>query len=113
MCGYHTGARKNELRHVRPEQVDLEHGLISLGGLQTKSKRPRTLRIYGDMRRWLEHQLETRLPGNPWLVHGAHGHPVDNHLNGWAEACQRAGLPGLLFHDLRRSALRNMKRAGV
>jgi integrase len=71
------------------------------------------LPIYGDMARWLGRQRETCPAGCPWVFHGAHGCPVDNHLKSWPEACKQAGWPGLLFHDLRRSAVRNMKRAGI
>jgi integrase len=113
VCGYHTGARKNELRCIQWAQVDFEGRLIRLAAGQTKNKHPRTLPIYGDMRRWLESQRETCPAGSPWVFHGAQSRPVDNHLNGWPDACKRAGVPGLLFHDLRRSAVRNMKRAGI
>lgn len=113
VCGYHTGARKNELRRIQWPQVDWDGGIIRLSGSQTKNKKGRALPIYGDMRRWLERQRETCPTGCPWVFHGARGCPVDNHLYGWAEACKRASVPGLLFHDLRRSAVRNMKRAGI
>jgi hypothetical protein len=43
--------------------------------------------------------------GCPWVFYHRLG-PVGSHLDGWAEACERAGVNGLLFHDLRRSAVR-------
>jgi integrase len=113
VVGYHTGARKGELRKVRWEQVDFEGAVIRLSVAQTKGKKARTLPIYGDMERWLKHQRETCPDGCPWVFHGRLNRPVDSHLNGWTDARKRAGLDDLLFHDLRRSAVRNMTRAGI
>ena len=114
VCAYHVGTRKGELRKIRIEQVDLEAKAIRLERRQAKSKKPRTLPIYGDMERWLKAQIDSAPAGCPWVFHNGHGcRLVGAHLVGWAEACNAAGLPGLLFHDLRRSAVRNMKRAGV
>jgi integrase len=112
VCAYHVGTRKGELRKIRWEQVDFEAGLIRLEARQTKGKAPRTLPIYGDMERWLRTQQETGISGCSWVFHWR-GQPVGAHLDGWHEACERAGVPGLLFHDLRRAAVRNMKRAGI
>ena len=41
------------------------------------------------------------------------GKPVRDFRGSWAKACDAAKVPGLLFHDLRRTAARNLRRAGV
>jgi integrase len=50
----------------------------------------------------------------PWaLVFHRAGHPVGDFRKAWAAACAAAGVAGTLFHDLRRSAVRNFEKAGV
>jgi len=41
------------------------------------------------------------------------GKRIETFYKAWRSACTPAGAPSLLFHDLRRSAIRNMNRAGV
>lgn len=125
VCGYHVGTRKGELRKTRWENVDRESNVIRIPGALTKNGCARTLPIYGDMGRWLDGQRERCPAENPYVffgrsrrpgerrIGGENKFPVSPALNGWDEACRAAGLEGLKLHDLRRSAVRNMKRAGV
>jgi integrase len=112
VCAYHVGNRKGELRKIQDHQVDFEARKIYFRASQTKGKERRAVPIYGDMEYWLRRQLERRPERCPWVFFYRR-QPVGAHLEGWREACDRAGLPGLYFHDLRRSAVRNMTRAGV
>ena len=48
----------------------------------------------------------------PWLFHRK-GKQVKSFLKAWKKACQEAGAPSLIPHDLRRTAVRNLERAAV
>lgn len=119
VIGYHCGNRLGELRKLQWSQVDLDANEIRIEKRQAKGKKPRTLPIYGDMKEWLERQREFSKGDRvfcwkqPAKRVEAKEKALGSHLKGWAEACTEAGLDGLHFHDLRRSAVRNMERAGI
>lgn len=41
------------------------------------------------------------------------GRAIGDFRKGWTRACVAAGVPGRLVHDLRRTAARDFRRAGV
>jgi integrase len=115
VIAYYTGVRKGELLKIGKEQVDRKAAQIRLNPGETKNDEGRVLPIYGDMGPWLEIQLATldvNFPGCRWLFH-ENGRQILSFRKAWASACERAKVPGQLFHDLRRSAVRNMERAGI
>ena len=48
----------------------------------------------------------------PWLFHND-GQRIGDFRRSWVAACRSAGCPGMLCHDFRRTAARNLVRAGI
>jgi hypothetical protein len=82
------------------------------------STRGRTLGLEGEVRSIIERRLRVRRFDCPLIFHregkGKRGQPITDFWDVWRNALQVAGLPQeRLFHDLRRSAVRTLIRAGV
>lgn len=117
---YIVGWRKGALKALRWPDVDRENGRLYLRRASSKNKKPYVIVLTGELatiieRRWAARSV-ARLDGTVFLsefVFHRDGRPIGDFRKAWATARERAGLPGLLFHDFRRSAARNLRRAGV
>jgi len=116
VSAYVTGIRKGELLDIRWPQLDFITNEIGLEPDETKNREGRSVPILdGDMRDLLlasKKERDELWPDSPWVFNRG-GQQIKEFRGGWVNACKEAGVPDLNFHDLRRTAVRNMRRDGV
>jgi integrase len=115
---YLSAWRKREILPLRWDAVDRAAGEIRLK--TSKNGRGRVIPLEGELRelierRWLarEYTDKNEMTRISAYVFHRDGQPLGDFRKAWATACKNAGHPSKLFHDLRRTAVRNMVRAGV
>jgi integrase len=115
--GYLVGWRKSEITSLGWEEVDGD--TIHLRAEHSKNGSRRTVPLVGELAQVINRRRlgrvvrtnnEVRLAS---LVFHHNGEPIGDFRKSWTTACKLANVSGKLFHDLRRTAVRNMVRAGV
>ena len=107
-----TGWRFGEIQSLEWRDVSLESGTIRLRRPRSKNRSGRVLALEGGLLDLVRHRANLRRLECPYVFH-RQGRQIRSIRNAWQKACEQAGMTGRLFHDLRRSAVRNMVRAGV
>ena len=110
--GFFSGWRRGEIIRIEWGDVDRGAGEIRLRPELSKNKDGRVLSLSEPLRDLIQRRWQARALGCPFVFH-VNGRPVGDWRKRWKRACEASGLPGKLFHDLRRTAVRNLVRAGV
>jgi len=112
---FYTGCRRGEILSLKWPQVDLNRRSIRLEASDTKNRTARTIPLAEELYLALAELKAQRDWQRPHCDHVfvRNDKPVMWFNKAWRSTCKAVGLEGLLFHDLRRSAVRNLVRSGV
>ena len=116
-----TGWRRMEILNLTWDRVDLDAGTVRLDADGSKNHEARqfptdalpALTAVLKSQRSLTDMVEAATGKAVALVFHNFGNPIKDHYSAWRAACLRAEVPGRLLHDCRRTAVRNLERAGV
>lgn len=117
--GFFTGWRKGEITSLEWSDVDLNNRIIHLKGEHSKNGEPRKVALYGELwdliqRRLTHREIITEQGVQVYQrVFHSHGKSIGDFRRIWLDVCKKGGVQGRIFHDLRRTAIRNMTRAGI
>lgn len=109
---YFTGWRLGEITSLSWDQLDLANSEVRLWAGTTKNQEGRARPLGPETSKIVETQKEARRHDCPWVFH-RNGERIATVHRAWKKACEEAGHPGLIFHDMRRSAARHFDMAGL
>lgn len=110
-----TGWRRREIQFLRWEDVNMEAGEIRLTAGRSKTRVARVFPFSASpsLAAIVRVRYAVRTPNAVYLFERSPGQPVKDFREAWRLACERAGVPGRVPHDLRRSRARALTRAHV
>jgi integrase len=92
--------------------VDLTGKVVRLRPEMSKNKDGRVLPLSAELLEIIERAKTHRRLNCQYVFH-IDGEKIGDFKRSWATACKNAGVGKVLVHDLRRTAVRNMVRAGT
>jgi integrase len=96
-----TGMRLSEITGLTWDRVDLEREQIFLR--ETKNGRSRTVALVGESLELLKKHLQSRKQADQYLFPSKKRFGHISIRSAWKEACKRARIENLHFHDLRHT----------
>lgn len=118
LFGYLTGWRSGEIKSLLWDSVDGD--IVYLRGQDSKNRESRYVTAEtGELAELMArrkaargYEIATGQMQSRYIFHNQ-GPPIADFRKSWATACKLSGISGKLFHDLRRTAVREMLRSGI
>ena len=114
---YKTGWRVSEISKSTWSQVDRDQGIVRLEPGEAKNDEGRTVYLDEELKEVFNRQWDNRKKSGKLISYvfpNRYGKDrITDFRIAWNTACKDAGIGKRLFHDFRRTAVRNMVRSGI